>query len=217
MDQLILTYWQRRHLQQQLRQAAAVPVYRRTLALLELDRGRPVAEVAQAVGVSRQSVYNWVAAYVADHDPAALAEGSRSGRPSAWTDELRAALEDSLGQAPDRLGYPAVNWTVPLLQEHLEHRCGARLAANTVRRELHRRGYVWKRSRYVLDPDPERDKKNAASAGSSVGWGRGMPCWRRTRRTCCCSRRSAPAGRCGGNGRRCGCPAGMPAGCSSGR
>lgn len=158
MEEFTLTAWQRR-LEHQLREAGEVPLYRRTAALLDLARGRSAADVARTLGVSRQSVYNGVAAYAAGHDPLALADADRSGRPSVWSDELRAALRDGLGQPPDRPGYPAVGWTVPLPREHLQRWGGQRPSDRTVRRELHRLGYVWKRFRYVLDPDPEREKK----------------------------------------------------------
>src|SRR5437588_787451 len=72
MDGFTLTGWQRRRLERQLREADDVPLYRRTAALLEVARGRSAAEVARTLGVSRQSVYNWVAAYAAGH--ALLAE-----------------------------------------------------------------------------------------------------------------------------------------------
>lgn len=159
MDGFTLTNWQRRRLERQLQEADDVPVYRRTAALLDLARGRSAAEVARTLGVSRQSIYNWAAAYTAGHDPLALADADRSGRPSIWSDKLRAALRDGLGRPPDRLGYPAVGWTVPLLREHLERWTGERPSDTSVRRELRRLGYVWKRFRYVLDPDSEREKK----------------------------------------------------------
>jgi transposase len=79
---------------------------------------------------------------------------------------LRALLPTLLGQTPDQLGYFAVNWTVPLLQEQIEHGTGQRLSEDTIRRELDRLGYAWKRGRYVLDPDPEREKKTADSQAS---------------------------------------------------
>jgi transposase len=160
MDRLSFTGWQRRRLERQLREARDAALYRRTLALLEVARGKSIAEVAGMLGVSRQSIYNWAVAYAAaGHDPAGLADGDRAGRPTVWTDDLRVTLSAALGRPPDCLGYPAVNWTIPLLQEYLGHWCDRRPGANTVRRELHRRGYVWKRFRYVLDPDPEREKK----------------------------------------------------------
>jgi transposase len=159
MSEFILTGWQRRRLERQLREAGEVRLYRRTAALLDLARGRPAAAVARTLGVSRQSIYNWVASYAAEHDPRDLADADRAGRPSIWSDGLRAALRAGLGQPPDRLGYPAVSWTVPLLREHLGRWSGRRPSDTTVRRELRRLGYVWKRFRYVLDPDPEREKK----------------------------------------------------------
>jgi transposase len=159
MNRLRLTKWQQQRLERQLRGADDVALYRRTAAVLDLARGRPTADVAHTLGVSRQTVYNWVAAYAAGHDATALADAERPGRPSVWSDELRATLRGGLGQPPDGLGYPAVGWTVSLLREHLEHRGGRRLSDSTVRRELRRLGYVWKRSRYILDPDPEREKK----------------------------------------------------------
>jgi hypothetical protein len=59
MDRLRLTASQRRRLRGGLREAEAAGPYRRMLAVLELDRGRPAAEVADLPGVTRQSVDNW--------------------------------------------------------------------------------------------------------------------------------------------------------------
>jgi transposase len=91
--------------------------------------------------------------------PEALRDRYGVGRPTAWSDELEALLLDSLRRRPDELGYAGLNWTVPLLQEHLYRRGGVWLSDDTIRRRLDRLGYVWKRFRYVLPPDPEREKK----------------------------------------------------------
>jgi transposase len=162
MTSLQLTRWQRLRLQRQLKDTADARVYRRTLALLEYSRGQPIARIAQALGVTRQSIYNWIEAYAQAHDPGALGDDERSGRPSLWTEDLRALLQSLFAQAPDQRGYFAVNWTVPLLQEEIGHCTSQSLSDDTIRRELDRLGYVWKRGRYVLDPDPEREKKTAA-------------------------------------------------------
>ena len=68
-------------------------------------------------------------------------------------------MDELLGPAPQDLGYAAVEWTVPLLQQRLRQRLGLRFSDHTIRQELQRRRYVWKRSRYALDPDPELEKK----------------------------------------------------------
>jgi transposase len=159
MDQSALTAWQRRCLECQLKDTRDARLYRRTLAVLEVRRGRPVAQVAEAWGVTPRSVYNWLDAYARDRDPAALRDGRRPGRPSSWSGGGRRLLRDLLGQSPQRLGYHAADWTVPLLRDHLARHAGLWLSDDTARRELDRQGYSWKRSRYVLDPDPEREKK----------------------------------------------------------
>jgi transposase len=156
---LTLTAAQRRRLRRQLHQTPDARVYRRTLALLEVGQGKPVADVARTLQVARRTVYYWVEAYAQGHDPAALIDAPRPGRPSLWTEEARSLLCELLAGPPDRRGYFAANWTVPLLREELRHGTGARFSDDTLRRELHRLGYAWKRPRYVLAPDPEEEKK----------------------------------------------------------
>src|SRR2546421_4625999 len=112
-----LTAPQRRQLRAKLRSAGHVGYYRRLLAVLELDRGKSVAEVADLLRVTRQSIYNWARFFVACPEPAALRDHYGIGRPSAWTEELRGALLASPGQRPGEVGYVGVDWTVPLLPE----------------------------------------------------------------------------------------------------
>jgi transposase len=199
MNRLTFTPWQRRRLQRQLKETSDVHAYRRTLAILEFSHGRPVSAIARMLGVSRQSVHNWLADYARGRDPVALYDRPRSGRPSLWTEEARTLLVALLGYSPQQLGYFAVNWTVPLLQDQLQRRLGLSVADDTIRRELRRQDYVWKRPRYALDPDPERDKKNGGSAGKSRPCRCARPCWLRMRPTYCCSRPCARGGRAGGN------------------
>lgn len=159
MSALRLTAARRRCVQRRLRTSADAGQCRRLLAILELDRGQSAAQVADLLGTTRQTVYNWAHRFAACPDPAGLRDRYGRGRPSSWTEDLRARLRDSLARRPDRWGYPATNWTVGLLREHLGRQTGQWLSDDTLRRELDRLGYVWKRYRYVLPPDPEREKK----------------------------------------------------------
>jgi transposase len=163
MSRSTLTHWQRRRLRQQLKSTSDARTYRRTLAVLELDRGRSAADIAAMLGVTRQSVHNWAAAFAHDPDPSTLCDEDRSGRPALLAEQTDALLPSLMGQSPQDLGYPHTDWTVPLLQRQLEKGLGLRPSDETVRRGLRRLGYVWKRPRYVLDPDPEREKKTADS------------------------------------------------------
>src|SRR4051794_17473531 len=144
MTTLTLTTWQRRRLERQLRETLDARVYRRTLALLEVAQGEPVASVAQRF----QS-----------HDPDVLRDSDRSGRPSLLTGEDRVCLLELLQHSPQDFDYAATEWTVGLLQEHLRRCTGKRLSEDTLRRELHGLDYGWKRPRHALDPDPQRGGK----------------------------------------------------------
>ena len=163
MSRLKLKHWQRRRLRQQLKATSDARTYRRTLAVLELDRGRSAADIAAMLGVTRQSVHNWAAAFAREPDPSALRDEDRSGRPPLLAEQTEGLLPSLMGRSPQDLGYPHTDWTVPLLQQELEKGLGLRPSDETVRRGLRRLGYVWKRPRYVLDPDPEREKKTADS------------------------------------------------------
>lgn len=163
MEGLKLTRWQRQRLAKQLKEAQDARLYRRTLAVLEVGRGRSVAQVAQALDVTRQSIYNWIASYAQACDPHALQDEPHPGRPSFWTEDHQSLLCWLLEHPPDAFGYFAGNWTVPLLQEQWEHGTGMRPGEDTVRRGLQDLGYVWKRGRYELEPDPELEKKTQYS------------------------------------------------------
>lgn len=183
MSRFKLKHWQRRRLDQQLKTARDARTYRRTLAVLELDRGRPAADIADVLGVTRQSVHNWAAAFARDPPPSTLVDEERSGRPPVLAEQTESVLRSLMPRSPQDLGYPDTDWTVPLLQREWERVAGLLPSDETVRRGLHRLGSVWKRPRYVLDPDPEREKRTPDSASNHgpaaterrVGRGRDRP------------------------------------------
>lgn len=154
-----LTRRQRSQLERQLSETTDARVFRRTLAVLEVSRGVSVADVADTLAVSRQSVYNWVGVYCRSFDPRSLIDAPHTGRPSVWSKPWQRLLRNVMHISPVTLGYFAGNWTVPLLQDYLQHCTGRKFSSNSIRRELARSDYVWKRSRYVLTPDPEEEKK----------------------------------------------------------
>jgi transposase len=167
MSQLNLTSGQRHRLQRQLLMTEDVHLFRRTLAILEYDHARPAADIARMLGVTGQTVYNWVRAYVGACDPTVL-QDQRGGAYRRLLDEdAEHLLEALLAFSPQELDYPHTSWTVPLLLEALEIATGQRVSDDTLRRTLRRLNYVWKRPRYDFDPDPEREKKTSYSPGNS--------------------------------------------------
>jgi transposase len=179
MSQLNLTSWQRKVLRRQRAETRDVRQYRRILAVLEFDYGRSVADIARMLGVSRQSIYHWIEAYAQTRNPIALEDEEGRGRHRLLDEDQEHLLEALLATSPQQLGYPHVNWTVPLLQEVLEIATDLAVSQDTLRRALHRLGYVWKRPRHDLNPDPERDKKtpdlstNPGPAPTQCGAGSG--------------------------------------------
>jgi transposase len=142
MTRLVLNRRERYRLQQQLKHAHDASLYRRTLAILEIGQGKSVQTVAEALGVTRQTVYNWMDTYAEAQDPMALVDAARSGRPSSWTPDLRELMQQLLHESPAHWGLHGNNWTVPLLRQQLASWDGSWLAPDTIRRHLHHLGYV---------------------------------------------------------------------------
>jgi transposase len=161
-----LTSRQRQRLLVLVKRTSDARVVRRAVGLLELDGGAPVSKVATTLGVTRQTLYNWIERLATREGLRSLSDRSGRGRPSVWTKPLRQFLAWSLEQRPDTLGYWATGWTVPLLREHLARWMDVHVSDNTLRRELHRQKCSWKRPRHALDPDLNREKKTQDSAAS---------------------------------------------------
>ena len=159
MDGIRLSKTELQRLSETLHHTHDVRVYKRTLAVLECARGKGVVEVARSLQVTRQSVRNWVSRYREHGEPTALADAPKSGRPRKANEAAETLLEALMAIPPERCGYHATHWTVPLLQDQVCRNLGTQCGQGTIRRCLHRLGYVWKRPRYVLAPDPQQEKK----------------------------------------------------------
>ena len=91
----------------------AVRVYRRTLALLELDRGQTFSAVAQTLQVHPNTVAKWAQRYQ-DEQLQCLQDKPRSGRPVEIKGILRAKITTlACSDAPD--GYS--QWSLRLLAD----------------------------------------------------------------------------------------------------
>jgi transposase len=89
-------------------------VFKRALALLELDRGHALSTVAQTVGVSYPTILAWRDKYVTDGLDAALYDAPRSGRPVVIDGVARAKVT-ALACAPAPEGH--ARWSLNLLAE----------------------------------------------------------------------------------------------------
>ena len=148
-----LTAAQRRSLERELARARDAALFRRILALLEVDAGCPLGEVARRLRVDRRSVQRWIARYRRQTGFETLRHQPGQGRPRRWDPALEARLELALSRRPSDFGYVGTGWTVPLLQQWLaDDRPGPRLSTATLRRRLRERDYVWKRWERLANP-----------------------------------------------------------------
>jgi transposase len=74
MDSERLSTKERRRLLMLLRRTHDSRQYRRALAVLETSEGKTVAEVADELRVSRQSIYNWIEDFRHTRDVQELAD-----------------------------------------------------------------------------------------------------------------------------------------------
>lgn len=144
---LQLTSAERRLIRRRLRHPKDSAPYRRAFALLQVAQGQSLAAVAGLVGVSRQTVFNWVKTFRCSPSPESFLDHASVARTSGWTDELQSLLRTTLEQSPEEFDYDRDHWTVSLLQVHLYWRSGHWVSKDTIRHQLHRIGCAEKRFR----------------------------------------------------------------------
>lgn len=119
------------------------------MVLLAAD-GRTAPQIAPLVRRSPATVERVLHRYLTD-GPDGVPHRRRPGRsspaPPSWEAELRRVIELD----PHAVGVPSANWTPGLLARYLATVTGHQTGIETVRKALHRAGYVCKRPRWVLD------------------------------------------------------------------
>jgi transposase len=144
-----LTKTERELLQNLIKKGSDWRERERAKTILLLAEGQTTFEVAEKQGVLPETIRErrrkWFKAGFAS-----LPDQPRRGAPSKLNDEHRARLKAWVEAEP---------LTCRVLVDRLETECGLRLSANTLRNELKRLGYVWKRTRYSL-------KKSATPSAS---------------------------------------------------
>jgi transposase len=170
---------------QQAFRAGDVRVIKRTTALVEL-RGRPVAEVAAALGLSASTVSRWLRAFILD-GVSGLWYRTSPGRPPKLTPTQKARLKEKLATGPEAAGYPTACWNAALIQDLLSRAFGVLYNVHYLSALLSSLGYSYRRpasSLIILT------RSNAAAGARRPGqpWSA-----RPARRACCCSLATKPA------------------------
>lgn len=131
---------------------------RRRRAVRMFKRGSTQAEVARALGVSRQSASRWYKKWRAEGARAAKGAG-RAGRPSRLSDRDLRKVDRVLGKGPVANGYSTDLWTLARVAEVIERITGVRFHPGHVWRILKVMGWTLQRpARRAVERDEEKVK-----------------------------------------------------------
>lgn len=140
----------RRRLARAVRQVTDKRTFQRLRALYLIATGYPISDVARIIGVSRQSLYNWINNYLATHQAESLFDAPRTGRPPSAQKITSARIVRQFRRDPLPLGYNTTTWTVALLARHLSERYHTSITPRTLRRRMKELGLRWKRPRHAF-------------------------------------------------------------------
>jgi transposase len=153
MSLLTLSLSERRALAKQIQETKDVKVYKRAQAFLWLSEGISVREISQRLGISRQTMYDWVSFYRHRRHESfirRLQDRPKPGRPPGKSALIFQALDPLIRQSPRQYGYAHAEWTAPLLAKTLQREHHVDISTKTIRRCLEQLHYVWKRPTYAL-------------------------------------------------------------------
>ena len=119
----------------------------RRLRAWELSRkGWPQQHIAEALGVTKGAVSQWLSRAKAD-GPQALRHRKPPGRRSKLTHQQRLQLLELLVQRPQALGFRGDVWTQPRVAQVIRRHFGVQYHPSQVGRIL--KGYRWSRQQPV--------------------------------------------------------------------
>jgi transposase len=124
-------------------------VRRRAQAVLLVEEGHPVAEVARLLHTGASCVRRWRTRF-REAGRAGLADRPRVGRSAKLDAEARAWLQAALEAGPQAYGLLSTVWCIRDLQAVLERERGVQVSEWTVYRAVRALGYRYRRPRHDL-------------------------------------------------------------------
>jgi transposase len=147
-------------------------------ALLLVLEGQRPSWIIDLLGLTRQSLNNWMHG-VNERGVAALKALPRPGRPTQLTGNIQRAFESDLERSPLAFGLNRVRWDGPTLVVHMKRRFGIKLKVRQAQIWMHRLGYRLKHSSYVYLQARSNETRRFSRAlkktqKSGSGGGRGL-------------------------------------------
>lgn len=153
MDPLTLGDLERAILQDLVFRKTPARALCRAQALLWIADGESVDAVAQTLGVSLQTVYNWIHRFEQRKDLdliARVSDAPRSGRPPIALGIIDPLIQAVIKKDPRKWGYHYTTWTAPVLKHFLREQYDIDVSLASVKLAISRLPIHWKRPRHVL-------------------------------------------------------------------
>jgi transposase len=130
----------------------------RLLALVGLAEERPVAELAERLAVSEETIYAWLRAF-ALAGWASLRRGASPGRPPKLTPVQRDRLKEVITAGPEAAGYPTGCWNSALVQDWIEREFKVLYSVHYIAELLRGLGFTYQKARFVSDHLDEQGRR----------------------------------------------------------
>jgi transposase len=123
---------------------------RRVSGLLGIAKGETVSQVAETLSVCRQTVYNWLKAFMLDGVDSLVCRWWR-GRKPRLTKKQKTRLVELVKGGPLEAGYPTACWTSLLIQQLILREFGVLYNRHYVCALLHNLGFSFQKAKFVSD------------------------------------------------------------------
>ena len=136
---------------QRLQEAYAkgeVRLIKRIHALLYIVEGQTVGEVVDILKLSKQTVYNYLKAFILDR-LGSLVYQQPPGRPSKLSKTQKKVLAKLIERGPEKAGYDRGCWSTVLIQDLILTRFGREYSAHYVAELLKNMGFSYQKARFV--------------------------------------------------------------------
>jgi transposase len=126
---------------------------RRMLAILWVDDGEEISEIAERLRVTNKTIYNWVIRFCERKNvkiELRLADDVRRGRPRTVQGIIDPIIENIVNEDPRDYGYQSTIWTVPLIKHYLMRNYQISASERSISYAIERLEILWKRPRHNL-------------------------------------------------------------------
>lgn len=123
---------------------------RRISVLLATNRQNDLAGIATTWGIARQTLYNWIAAFL-EKGWDSLVYGFAPGRPARLTKTQKGELYAYIQQGPEACGFSCGCWTTVMIQELIHQKFSVLYNRFYVNELLHNLGLSYQKARFVSD------------------------------------------------------------------